>query len=84
MDSGYLDPSETEGKTIAEALEDDYDVHKVLLPEEVLGIMDQLLCHEVGEKSNTLSTNCLPLLRARKQERLMRMNLCAKRNAAVM
>ncbi|KAK2766208.1 hypothetical protein FQN54_007724 [Arachnomyces sp. PD_36] len=46
MDSGYLGPSETEGKTIAQALEDDYDVHRDLLPEEVLGIMDQLLCHE--------------------------------------
>ena len=40
MDSGYLAPGET--------LEDDYDVLRELLPEEVLGIMDQLLCHEVG------------------------------------
>jgi hypothetical protein len=40
MDSGYLAPGET--------LDDDYDVSKELLPEEVLGIMDQLLCHEVG------------------------------------
>jgi hypothetical protein len=50
MDSGYLDPAETAGKTIAQALEDDYDVHRDLLPVELLGIMDQLLCHEVGGK----------------------------------
>lgn len=40
MDSGYLAPGET--------LDDDYDVSIALLPEEVVGIMDQLLCHEVG------------------------------------
>ena len=40
MDSGYLAPGET--------LEDDYDVLKPLLPEEVIGIMDQMLCLEVG------------------------------------
>lgn len=39
MDSGFLAPGET--------LDDDYDVLRDLLPEEVLGIMDQLLCHEV-------------------------------------
>ena len=39
MDSGYL----AEG----EALEDDYDVLGNLLPEEVIGIMDQMLCYEV-------------------------------------
>ena len=39
MDSGYLAPGET--------LEDDYDVLQKLLPEEVVGIMDQLLCSEV-------------------------------------
>lgn len=39
MDSGYLAPGET--------IEDDYDVWRELLPEEVVGIMDQLLCHEV-------------------------------------
>lgn len=39
MDSGYLSPGET--------LEDEYDVWRELLPEEVVGIMDQLLCHEV-------------------------------------
>jgi hypothetical protein len=39
MDSGYLAPGET--------LEDDYDVLKPLLPEEVIGIMDQMLRLEV-------------------------------------
>lgn len=39
MDSGYLAPGET--------LDDDYDVLGQLLPEEVIGIMDQLLCYEV-------------------------------------
>ena len=40
MDSGYL--------AGGEKLDDDYDVLRKLLPEETLGIMDQLLCHEVG------------------------------------
>lgn len=40
MDSGYLDHGET--------LEDKYEVSRSLLPEEVLGIMDQLFCYEVG------------------------------------
>lgn len=40
MDSGCLGPGES--------LEDDYEVNRPLLPEEVLGIIDQLLCHEVG------------------------------------
>ena len=39
MDNGYLAPGET--------LEDEYDVAKPLLPREIIGIMDQLLCHEV-------------------------------------
>lgn len=39
MDSGYLAPGET--------LEDDYDVLGELLPEEVIEIMDQMLCYEV-------------------------------------
>lgn len=39
MDSGYLAPGET--------LEDDYNVLGELLPEEVIGIMDQMLCYEV-------------------------------------
>lgn len=40
MDSGCLAPRET--------LDDNYDVLRQLLPEEVIGIMDQMLCHEVG------------------------------------
>lgn len=40
MDSGFLAPGE--------AFEDDYDVMRRLLPEEVLGIMDQLLCCEMA------------------------------------
>ena len=39
MDSGYLEPGES--------LEDEYNVLRRLLPEEVLGIMDQMLCYEV-------------------------------------
>lgn len=39
MDSGYLKDGET--------LEDEFDILKELLPEEVVGLMDQLLCHEV-------------------------------------
>ena len=40
MDSGCLAPGET--------LEEQYDVTKPLSPEEALGIIDQLLCHEVS------------------------------------
>jgi N-alpha-acetyltransferase 35, NatC auxiliary subunit len=40
LDSGHLQPGET--------LEDEYNVLRDLLPEEVIGIMDQILCHEVG------------------------------------
>lgn len=40
MDSGYLDPGET--------MDDEYDFSLVLLPEEIIGIIDQLLCHEVS------------------------------------
>jgi hypothetical protein len=39
MDSGYLEPGET--------MEDEYDFTQHLLPEEIIGIIDQLLCHEV-------------------------------------
>lgn len=42
MDSGYLGPEES-GK----GLEDEYDVLRDLAPEEVVWIMDELLCHEV-------------------------------------
>lgn len=40
MDSGFLAPGDT--------LEDDYDVSHNLSPEEVLGVMDQLLCYEAA------------------------------------
>lgn len=40
MDSGYLAPGEN--------LEDNYDVSRTLLPEEIVGIMDQVLCLEVS------------------------------------
>jgi hypothetical protein len=40
MDSGFLQPGET--------LEDDYDLLAPLLPEELIGIMDQLLCYEMA------------------------------------
>ena len=55
MDSGYLGPGET--------LEDDYDVLRELLPEETVGIMDQMLCYEVWsqlvstKKAHTSDTN---------------------------
>jgi hypothetical protein len=39
MDSGYLGQGET--------MQDNYDFSKALLPEEIIGIIDQLLCHEV-------------------------------------
>lgn len=39
MDTGYLAKGET--------MEDSYDIWRVLLPEECLGIVDQLLCLEV-------------------------------------
>lgn len=40
MDSGFLKPGET--------LEDEYDTLASLLPEEIVGIMDQLLCYEMA------------------------------------
>lgn len=43
MDSGYLGPGENQ----TQALEDDYDVTRELSAEEVLGVMDELLCYEV-------------------------------------
>lgn len=40
MDSGHLEEGET--------MQDDYDFSKALLPEEIIGIIDQLLCHEMA------------------------------------
>lgn len=45
MDSGVL----AEG----ESLEEEYDVGRDLLPEEILGIIDQLLCLEVRVSNNS-------------------------------
>lgn len=39
MDSGCVEPGDE--------FEELYNVSRTLLPEEVLGIIDQLLCHEV-------------------------------------
>ena len=41
MDSGFLEEGES--------LEDDYNVLGELLPAEILGIMDQMICHEVSK-----------------------------------
>jgi hypothetical protein len=48
MDSGYIAP----GENHVQALEDDYDVRQPLTPKQVVGLMDQLLCHEVSMQSN--------------------------------
>ena len=40
MDSGYLQPGE--------ALVDDYDLERSLLPDEIIGIMDQFICCEMA------------------------------------
>lgn len=40
MDSGFLEGDET--------MEDNYDIEQELTPAEVVGIMDQLLLHEVS------------------------------------
>ncbi|KAJ5485594.1 hypothetical protein N7539_005582 [Penicillium diatomitis] len=44
MDSGYIAP----GEDHAEALEIKYDSRQDLTAEEVVGLMDQLLCHEMA------------------------------------
>lgn len=46
MDSGCL--------ASADSLEEDYDLNRPLLPTEVLGIIDQLLSHEVSNIRLTL------------------------------
>ncbi|KAJ5103192.1 hypothetical protein N7532_003721 [Penicillium argentinense] len=52
MDSGYISP----GENHAQALEDDYDVRQALSPVQVVGLMDQLLCHEMAwHKGHPLS-----------------------------
>jgi hypothetical protein len=47
MDSGCLEPGES--------LDSEYEVSRSLLPEEVLGIIDELLCHEVRCRHDLLS-----------------------------
>lgn len=44
MDSGVEDPGEE--------LSDLYDVSRLLSPAEALGVMDQLICHEVRHNSH--------------------------------
>ena len=44
MDSGFLTPGES--------VEHDYDILRKLLPCEVIGIMDQMLCFEVCFRPN--------------------------------
>ena len=43
MDSGFMMPEK-------DAVVDDFDPMTPMLPEEILGIMDQLLCYEVRWK----------------------------------
>lgn len=50
MDSGCLAPGES--------LDEDYDVTKPLSPEEALGVIDQLLCHEVGRSPAIRRSTC--------------------------
>jgi hypothetical protein len=51
MDTGFL----AEGET----MDDDYDLGQDLLPEEVLGIIDQLFCLEVGTSWSKFTTRVL-------------------------
>lgn len=53
MDSGCL--------ADGESLDPDYDVTRPLLPTEVIGIIDQLLCHEVSRSQE--ENVCLPCKR---------------------
>lgn len=46
MDSGCVKPGDE--------FEELYDVSRPLLPEEVIGIIDQLLCHEVRDQSRVV------------------------------
>ncbi|GKT47061.1 N-alpha-acetyltransferase, 35 NatC auxiliary subunit [Colletotrichum spaethianum] len=50
MDSGCLEAEDS--------LDVDYDVSRPLLPEEVLGIIDQLLCHEVSVERSISGFPC--------------------------
>lgn len=47
-----MDPKMDSGAPGAEEILDgDYDLNRTLKPEEVIGIIDQLLCHEVVDLS---------------------------------
>jgi hypothetical protein len=49
--SQIMDPKMDSGCLAAgESLDEEYDVTRPISPEEVLGIIDQLLCHEVGNR----------------------------------
>lgn len=48
MDSGCVKPGDE--------FEELFDVSRALDPQEVLGVMDQLLCHEVGSLSKLASS----------------------------
>lgn len=50
MDSGVLSDGES--------LDGEYDVTRNLLPEEILGIIDQLLCLEVSIVKTSLRWRC--------------------------
>ena len=54
MDSGYQEPGE--------ALEDEYNVLRDLLPEEIIGVMDQMLCFEVRFPSSTMRLQTILIL----------------------
>ena len=57
MDSGFLTQDET--------FEDEFDILKELLPEEMVGLMDQVLRHEVrcvGRQCNCLQEQYLMLI----------------------
>lgn len=49
MDSGFLAEDEP--------LDDTFNVLKEVLPEEVVGLMDQMLCHEVSLPNLTETAN---------------------------
>lgn len=48
MDSGFMMPEK-------DAIVDNFDPLKPMLPEEVIGIMDQMLCYEVKSSSYQIS-----------------------------
>jgi len=50
MDIGYVAPDE-------DSTLDDFDPLSFILPEEIIGIMDQMLCHEACELICPTSTS---------------------------